>query len=62
VPLAVTLTEHWDGAAWSVVASPNGPNGDTLLTGAAASSGQVWSVGFTLDGTVYKTFVIRHAT
>jgi hypothetical protein len=39
------VTEHWDGTAWSIVASPG-----TLLSGAgAASSTDVWAVGSGVD-------------
>jgi hypothetical protein len=42
-----TLTEHWDGSAWSVVPSPNGTPGYNELYGAAAvSSSDVWAVGY----------------
>ncbi len=41
-----TLTEHWDGAAWSVVPSPNVGSGDNELTGLAAiSHNDVWAAG-----------------
>jgi hypothetical protein len=47
-----TLTEHWDGASWTVVASPNsGTQGDTLFGVAAISSTQVWAGGHYFDGT-----------
>jgi hypothetical protein len=39
---AITLTEHWDGTAWSVVPSPGGGS----LTGVSAlASNDVWAVG-----------------
>jgi hypothetical protein len=45
----VTLIEHWDGAAWSVVPSPNaatGPgSGNQLLSVAAVSPNDIWAVG-----------------
>jgi hypothetical protein len=42
-----TLTLHWDGQAWTQVASPNVGAGDNYLYGVAAiSSGNVWAVGF----------------
>jgi hypothetical protein len=42
-----TLTEHWDGAKWSLVASPNFNQGYNELYGAAAiSSTDVWAVGY----------------
>ena len=42
-----TLIEHWDGVAWTIVPSPNGPNAVNFLTRAAAvASGDVWAVGY----------------
>jgi hypothetical protein len=51
---------HWDGAAWSVVASPNGPTGGTTLnaTSAVPATGRVWAVGATGDLPV-NTFIIH---
>jgi hypothetical protein len=46
-----TLTEHWDGHNWSVVASPN-PAGDTYveLNGVdAISANDIWAVGHSGD-------------
>jgi hypothetical protein len=40
-----TLVEHWDGTAWSVEPSPNGPRRDNNLWGVAARDGIVWAVG-----------------
>jgi hypothetical protein len=40
-----TLTEHWNGTAWSVVASPNASSNDALLGVAAVSTTDVWAVG-----------------
>lgn len=41
-----TLTEHWDGANWSVVASPNAKSSNNLLARVAATpDGTLWSVG-----------------
>ncbi len=44
-----TLIEHWDGKAWSVVASPNvdpqKDNPNTLFAATAASPGNVMAVG-----------------
>jgi len=41
-----TLIEHWDGAAWRVVPSPNAPSGDSILAGVAAiGPDDVWAVG-----------------
>src|SRR5690242_2770074 len=41
-----TLTEHWDGASWTVVASPDPGTAANLLNGVhAISSDDVWAVG-----------------
>jgi hypothetical protein len=41
-----TLIEHWDGARWSVVPSPDpGSSGNHLYGVAAAGPGDVWAVG-----------------
>jgi hypothetical protein len=41
-----TLAEHWDGSAWTVVASPNLPGADNVLFGLVAiSTDDVWAVG-----------------
>src|SRR5260370_1080153 len=41
-----TLTEHWNGSAWTVVASPGANN----LNGVAAvSTNDVWAVGEAFD-------------
>jgi len=45
IPINRTLTEHWNGSAWSVVASPNVGGNDNLLNGVGATSGDVWTVG-----------------
>src|SRR5207237_100577 len=46
----LTLTEHWNGSAWSVVSSPNpGPGANDfnrLYAVSAVSSGDVWAVGW----------------
>ena len=42
-----TLTEHWNGTAWSVVASPNLGTSDNVLYGVAAvAANDVWAVGY----------------
>jgi hypothetical protein len=41
-----TLSEHWDGGSWSVVASPNpGPSGDHLFGVAQDGPDDIWAVG-----------------
>lgn len=52
-----TLTEHWDGANWSVVPSANGNQNpgsnlvvaNSLVAAAAVSSTNVWAVGYFVD-------------
>jgi hypothetical protein len=44
-----TLTMHWNGTAWAVVASPDGPAEDVLSGVSAASSTDVWAVGQRVD-------------
>jgi hypothetical protein len=61
-PVGKSQTLHWNGAAWSVVPSPNG-TGDTGLAGVGTVPGtaQAWAVGDTLTGaSTTHTFVLRH--
>lgn len=45
-PVDQTLIEHWDGAHWSVVSSPNPGTSSNHLEGVAAvSAHDVWAVG-----------------
>lgn len=43
-----TLIEHWDGAQWSIVPSPNGNRGGSQLNGVTRVPGThwLWTVGF----------------
>jgi hypothetical protein len=41
-----TLTEHWNGTSWSVVASPNIGTLDYLSGVAAIATNDVWAVGY----------------
>jgi hypothetical protein len=43
-----TLTEHWDGTQWRVVASPTGSY-DFLEGVTALATNDVWAVGYTSD-------------
>lgn len=56
-----TLIEHWNGTAWSVVASPSVANAQvTILTGVAAiASNDVWAVGYSLTQNIQQS-VIEH--
>ncbi len=48
-----TLTEHWNGASWSVVPSPSpGPSGNELTAVAVVSTNDVWAVGYSNNGTL----------
>lgn len=57
-----TLTERYDGNAWTIVPSPNHPQ-DTLSVlqaVSAASAGDVWAVGVSHDGTLPSRTLIQH--
>lgn len=41
-----TLTEHWDGAHWSIVTSPNITGTNRLLSVTASAHNDVWAVGY----------------
>jgi hypothetical protein len=44
-----TLIEHWDGASWQIVPSPNGADGNGELEAiAVASANDIWAVGASL--------------
>jgi hypothetical protein len=51
-----TLIEHWNGTAWSVVASPNAGTGDNWLTAVVAPAGtsQVFASGVSASGTLIE--------
>ena len=57
-----TLTEHWDGQRWSIVASPNGSRTSSELLGVAAvSANDVWAVGdFGASAPMYQRTLIEH--
>ncbi len=57
-----TLILRWNGAAWTVVASPNpgGTTGTALLAVSALSASNVWAVGTTASsGPVPKTLILH---
>jgi plastocyanin len=57
-----TLVEHWDGTSWAIVSSPDAGNGDNVLNGiAAASSNDVWAVGYqsSAPGAASSTLVLH---
>jgi hypothetical protein len=48
---AQTLIEHWNGSAWTVVASPDPGSAGNFLTGVqAASPTDIWAVGSFIPG------------
>jgi hypothetical protein len=55
-----TLTEHYDGHAWSIVHSPNPGSGSNYLAGIAAfGPSQVWAVGKTWDGSRFRPLALK---
>src|SRR5439155_7535737 len=59
-----TLVEHWNGAAWFIVTSPNtSTTEDNLLFGATCTSASdCWAVGYYFDSgvNVYHTLIERY--
>ncbi len=60
-----TLAEHWDGSAWTVVASESPGSEDNNLQGiAAVSATDLWAVGYRRDagtaGTGFGTLIERY--
>jgi hypothetical protein len=56
-----TLTEHWNGNQWTIVASPNDGNGGSQLTGVSAvSTNDVWAVGYSYFGAPSYLTLIEH--
>ena len=53
-----TLTEHWDGTAWTIIPSPSQPRVylDDLLGVASTASNDVWAVGTI----AYNATLIEH--
>ncbi len=59
------LIEHWDGASWSIVISPNRlssglPSDDYLQGVAALSANDIWVVGGSTDSSGYGHTLIEH--
>jgi hypothetical protein len=57
-----TLVEHWNGAQWTLVPSPNPSEDSNSLSGVTASpSGEVWAVGNYRDLSIgsYRTLIER---
>jgi len=58
----LTLVEHWNGAHWKVVASPNVNNSlsDSLSGVAAIAANNVWAVGSYYDASNTQQTLIEH--
>jgi hypothetical protein len=58
-----TLIEHWDGATWAIVISPNTltAEGNVLVAVACVSASNCWAVGYYLDPTnsAWQTLIER---
>jgi hypothetical protein len=56
-----TLTQHWNGTGWRVVASPNVGTSYNFLQGVAAvSASDVWAVGYSLGAGFVQQPLIEH--
>ncbi len=55
-----TLVEHWDGAAWHRMPSPD-PDTSELMAVAASSSHDMWAVGdsYAIAGNTYSTLAVH---
>jgi hypothetical protein len=55
-----TLVMHWDGTTWSIVPAPGpGQDENALLKVAAVSSGDVWAVGNSSNGSTWQTLTMH---
>ena len=55
-----TLIEHWNGAAWKVVPSPDPGSADNSLTSIrAVSAANIWAVGSFSDGVVSEALILH---
>ena len=52
-----SLIEHWDGNAWSLVASADATSDDFLLGVSADSGSDAWAVGIALDHGLSQTLI-----
>jgi hypothetical protein len=59
--IANTLVEHWDGASWNVVPSPNiGSNGSYLQSVTALAADNIWAVGYYIDDNLVNESLVEH--
>jgi len=55
----LTLTQHWNGAAWTRVSSTN-PSSENYLSGVAAvAATDVWAVGYKESGGLYEELILH---
>jgi hypothetical protein len=55
-----TLALHWDGALWSVAATPNVTAANNYLNGVTVAGGDVWAVGYSvIDVNPAQTLILR---
>jgi hypothetical protein len=59
--IAQTQIEHWDGASWVIVPSPNtDPAQANFLVGVTCvSASECWAVGYYFSGSAYQTLIER---
>jgi hypothetical protein len=57
-----TLTEHWDGANWTVVTSSNvqGAHTDQLTSVSGTAANDIWAVGYSSDITGISASLVEH--
>jgi hypothetical protein len=55
-----TLALHWDGTAWSIVASPNPSPGfnNRAGVGGTAAGQPLWAVGSQIPSSIYRTLIV----
>jgi hypothetical protein len=54
-----TLTMHWDGTAWAIVASPNSMDWDTLADVTCTSTSNCWAVGYNRNDYIGATLIMH---
>src|SRR5439155_2016741 len=56
-----TLIEHWNGASWGIVPSPNPGSNNYLYGVVALSANDIWAVGEYIDSSgVYRRTLVEH--
>ncbi|HKP04191.1 MAG TPA: hypothetical protein VJU77_12630 [Chthoniobacterales bacterium] len=57
-----TVIEHWNGADWSLISSPNATSGNNFLNGVAvAGPNDIWAVGQAANGGNTYSTLIEHS-